>query len=250
VVLNRVGSERHAGLVRREIEAATGLPVLGALPKNAAIEIPERYLGLIPSQQQARALEVVERLAELAEQHLDLAGLLGLAGQAPALVVGGPTPFPARPSREPSLGLAVARDEAFSFYYEDNLDLLAAHGAELLPFSPLRDEALPAGARGAYFGGGFPELYADRLAANTPLLGAVRRAAAEGLPIYAECGGLMYLARTLTDFDGRAHSLAGLLPCDVAMANRRMALGYVDLEAQRDSLLARAGERLRGHEFH
>jgi cobyrinic acid a,c-diamide synthase len=157
--------------------------------------------------------------------------------------------FPTEP-RQPSRRLAVARDEAFSFYYEDNLDLLAAHGAELAPFSPLRDEALPAGSDGLYLGGGFPELFAERLAANRPLLEDLRRAAGAGLPIYAECGGLMYLAEQLTDFNGARHTMAGLLPCQVAMTERRMALGYVKLRTRRDTLLTAAGRELRGHEFH
>ena len=249
-VLNRVGGERHAGLVRREIEAATGRPVLGALPKEAAIGLPERHLGLVPTGEVARAGELVARLAELAADHLDLEALLEIARAAPALPEGGRELFPPRPVREPAVGLAVARDEAFGFYYQDNLDLLAAFGARLLPFSPLRDPALPAGSRGLYLGGGFPELFATRLAANRPLLADVRRAAADGLPIYAECGGLMYLAEALTDFEGRRHLLAGLIPCEVAMADRRTAVGYVRLRARRRTLLCPAGRELRGHEFH
>jgi cobyrinic acid a,c-diamide synthase len=144
----------------------------------------------------------------------------------------------------------VARDEAFSFYYEDNLDLLTAFGARLLPFSPLRDSALPLGSRGVYLGGGFPELFAERLAANHPLLAEMRWAAGQGFPIYAECGGLMYLSEALTDFEGRRHKLASLIPCQVAMAERRSALGYVRLRTLRETLLSPADSQLRGHEFH
>ena len=248
-LLNRVGSPRHAALARREIEAATGLPVLGALPRTAEIELPSRHLGLVPSEQQERAGQVVARLAELAEQHFDLSGLLELARAAGPLPVGR-SPLPDAPSREPPVGLAVARDAAFSFYYQDNLDLLAAHGARLLPFSPLHDEALPTAAAGLYLGGGYPELFAAQLAANRSMLDSVRRAAAAGLPIYAECGGLMYLARGLVDAAGQRHALTGLLPCSVAMAARRTALGYVELRALESSLLCQAGQGLRGHEFH
>jgi cobyrinic acid a,c-diamide synthase len=249
-VLNRVGSPRHAALVRREVEAASGLPVFGAFPKHAPVELPERHLGLVPTQELGRAQEVVGRLAELAAEHLDLEALLAAAGEAPVLGGAAATVFPAAPLRADRPGLAVARDEAFSFYYEDNLDLLAAWGAHLLPFSPLRAERLPDGTRGLYLGGGFPELFASQLAANRPLLEAVRRAAAAGLPIYAECGGLMYLAEALTDPEGREHRLAGLLPCRVAMTARRSALGYVRLRASTDTLLCEAGRELRGHEFH
>jgi cobyrinic acid a,c-diamide synthase len=249
-VLNRVGSERHAGLVRREVEAATGLPVFGALPKDRLVELPERHLGLVPTQELERAREVIGRLAELAAEFLDLPGLLQLARGAPPLPVADDDPFRIRPLTPEPLELAVARDEAFSFYYQDNLDLLEAHGARIVPFSPLRDRALPAGCRGLYLGGGFPELYASELSANEPLLRDVRGAAAAGLPIYAECGGLIYLARSLTDFSGQRHGLSGVLPCDVAMAERRVALGYVRLRARHDTLLCPAGTELRGHEFH
>lgn len=249
-VLNRVGSSRHADLVRREIESATDLPVFGALPKEASVELPERHLGLVPTREAERAREVVGRLAQLAREHLDLERLEAYARTAPSLPRAAETAFSWEPPEHPAVGLAVARDEAFSFYYEDNLDLLTAAGARLLPFSPLFDTALPAGARGLYLGGGFPELFAERLAGNRPLLQHLRQAAKDGLPIYAECGGLMYLADSLTDFAGQRHQLANLIPCQVAMAERRVALGYVRLRAQHDSLLCRAGAELRGHEFH
>ena len=249
-ILNRVGSARHAEAVRREIEAATGLPVLGTLARDAAIDLPERHLGLVPTQELGRARDVIGRLAELAAEHLDLTGIAALADGAPPLPAPQDSVFPAQPLRSDAPGLAVARDDAFSFYYEDSLDLLTAFGARLLPFSPLRDELLPIGTRGLYLGGGFPELFAAPLAANRPLLEAVRGAAADGLPIYAECGGLMYLAESLTDFDGREHRLASVLPCSVAMARRRSALGYVRLRTRQGTLLAPAGAELRGHEFH
>jgi cobyrinic acid a,c-diamide synthase len=193
---------------------------------------------------------VIEQIGRLAQEHLDLGAVAALAAAALPLPSGSAGVFPDRPIRGDGPGLALARDEAFSFYYEDSLDLLAACGARLLPFSPLREPDLPPGSRGLYLGGGFPELFGERLAANRPLIEAVTTAAAGGLPIYAECGGLMYLARSLTDFEGRAHRLTGLLPCDVAMAHRRSALGYVRLRARRDTLLATAGTELRGHEFH
>lgn len=249
-VLNRVGSERHARLVRSEVEATTGLPVFGELPKSASVELPERHLGLVPTQELARAEQVIDSLAELAQEHLDLDGLLAAAREAGPVHAEGFDPFPSVPPGEKTGVLAVARDEAFSFYYEDNLDLLAAFGARLLPFSPLRDASLPSGTSGVYFGGGFPELFAADLAANDSMLADVRRAASSGLPIYAECGGLMYLAKALTDFEGRRHGMAGLLPCEVSMADRRTALGYVSLRVDRDTLLSPAGAELRGHEFH
>ena len=186
----------------------------------------------------------------MAVEQLDLDRLLVIAQSAPPVPSSEAKVFPAESLHGKPIGLAVARDEAFSFYYQDNLDLLAAFGARLLPFSPLRNSALPSGTRGIYLGGGFPELQADRLAANASLLADVRRAAADGLPIYAECGGLMYLSEGLTDFEGRHHRMTGLIRCRVEMMHRRAALGYVRLQTARDTLISPAGRELRGHEFH
>ncbi|MCC7107272.1 MAG: cobyrinate a,c-diamide synthase [Chloroflexi bacterium] len=247
-VLNRVGSPNHTTLLRRAVEAATGRPVVGALPRHGEATLPERHLGLVPEGEHERASAAVEALADLVESAADLNAIVALAqGAAPLPQPADTTPAPVRRDRPI---LAVARDAAFSFYYEDNLELLAALGARLAFFSPLDDSNLPPGARGVYLGGGFPELYAKRLAANRSLLAALRRAHARGSAMYAECGGLMLLARTLVDSDGRRHELAGLLPCDVVMTDARVALGYVELEATQDLLLCPAGTRLRGHEFH
>ena len=168
-------------------------------------------------------------------------------GQARLDIVGElfpPSPIPTR------VRIGVARDAAFSFYYEDNLDLLRAWGAELVELSPLDDAALPPNVRALYFGGGFPELFADRLAANVSLLADVRRAAEAGMPIVAECGGLMYLGETLTDREGRRHQLAGILPAHSSLERGRLTLGYREMTARRDSPLLRFGEMIRGHEFH
>jgi cobyrinic acid a,c-diamide synthase len=146
--------------------------------------------------------------------------------------------------------LAVARDEAFSFYYQDSLDLLEAWGAEIVPFSPLRDTALPAGVGGVYLGGGFPELFAIDLSANGPMLASIRHAASVGLPLYAECGGLMYLQHALIDADGRRHRMAGIVPGESTLAGKRLTLGYREVRARRATALAPAGAVLRGHEFH
>src|SRR5581483_8649489 len=150
----------------------------------------------------------------------------------------------------PRTAIAVARDLAFSFYYEDALDLLAAWGAEVIPFSPLWDDRVPTAARGVYLGGGFPELYAAQLAANSPMVASVRDVAARGLPIYGECGGLMYLGRSLVDLDGRTHPMAGIVPLDSAMQWRRAVLGYRTVTALRPSPLLPVGAEVTGHEFH
>jgi cobyrinic acid a,c-diamide synthase len=144
----------------------------------------------------------------------------------------------------------VAQDRAFSFYYQDSLNLLAAWGAELVPFSPLDDVTLPVGAGGVYIGGGFPELFASELSANVPMLAALRQAHGRGLPIYAECGGLMLLGRSLVDAEGRRFPMAGVVPLDSTLAGARLTIGYREARAVRDSLLLRAGDTTRAHEFH
>ncbi len=249
VVLNRIGSSAHRATVQGAIEAATGLPVLGALPRDPALERPERYLGLVPAFERPVHDAYLRAAAAAIERGLDLPRLLARVAIAPPVAPAAAGPWPAQ-REPPRVRLAVARDRAFGFYYADALDLLEALGAEIVPFSPLSDATLPADCDGVYLGGGFPELFAADLAANQSLLRTLRAAARRGLPVYAECGGLMYLARALTDTEGRRHALAGLVPAEVTLAGARLTLGYREAEAVRASLLLRPGERVRGHEFH
>lgn len=248
VILNHVSGPGHARMVRRAIEEETGLPVLGALAREEAIALPERHLGLVPTAEPGRWRAWLAEVRARVEAGIDLDRLLALAGTAPALP---PAPEQPRPPAAPGEGpvVAVARDEAFSFLYEENLDMLRAAGARLAFFSPLRDRALPDGAGAVYLCGGFPELYAAELAANGALLAALRGAAGAGLPVYAECGGLMYLTEAVVDAAGVAHPMAGLLPGRSAMT-ARVTLGYRTVRALEDSWLWRAGETARGHEFH
>lgn len=246
-ILDRAASTAHAGWAREAIETATGLPVLGALPFDPAAALPERHLGLVPTAERAPDPSFFERLARLAEEHVDLDGLWALADR-PALAA--PDPFPVPAARARRVAIALARDEAFSFYYPDGLELLEAHGAELIPFSPLRDRAVPPGARGVYVGGGFPELFAAALAANAPMRDSLRDVAAAGAIVYAECGGLMYLGRSLTDLDGRVHEMAGLVAARSVMTRDRLSLGYRTASALRSSPLLARGDLVRAHEFH
>ena len=250
VILNNVASDTHAALCTEAIEGATGIPVLGALPRDEALRAPERYLGLIPTVEGRVADAFFDAAEARVASRVDLDRLLAIAGGAAD--VEGVTDsglWPETPARERT-PIAYAADEAFSFMYPANLELLAAWGAELLPFSPLHDAALPAGARGVYLGGGFPELYAEALAANAPMRASVRGAAARGVPVYGECGGLMYLGETLTDEDGRAHAMAGVVPLRSSMARRRLTLGYRTATARADGPHLARGHTVRGHEFH
>jgi cobyrinic acid a,c-diamide synthase len=249
IVLNRVGGLRHRDWTTEAIEGLTGLPVLGALPERADLALPERHLGLIPATEGQSLDTVLERLVPAIEGHLDLDRLIGMADRAEAVQVAPGSLFeidaPVRPVR-----IAVAQDEAFSFYYADSLDLLAAAGAELVRFSPIHDASLPSGARGLYVGGGFPELFGDRLAENGSMRRDILERARDGMPIYGECGGLMYLSEAIIDFDGRSFPMVGAVPGRAVMERGRLRIGYVEVEPLGENILAVPGTRLRGHEFH
>jgi cobyrinic acid a,c-diamide synthase len=250
VILNNLASPHHAALCTEPITAATGLPVLGALQRTDALRVPERYLGLVPTVEGRVAEQFFADAIERVVAQVDLPQLLRIADEVHQPEIhdeDSPWPAVALPER---LTIAVARDEAFSFMYPENLDLLTSWGAAVAPFSPLYDRALPAGTAGVYLGGGFPELYAEALAGNLPMLAALRAAAALNLPIYAECGGLMYLSEQLTDGTGRSHAMAGIAPLRSSMAQRRLTLGYRVATAQTDGPHLTRGQAVRGHEFH
>jgi cobyrinic acid a,c-diamide synthase len=248
VVLNNVGSERHAALCREAIETYTGVPVLGALVRSPGLTLPERHLGLVPVVEGPAAAEVFERIVDAVSGTVDVDRVLAQAGGAalkeppPVLFPGDSVPAQAR--------IAVAQDRAFSFYYQDSLDLLEAWGAEIVPFSPLANPRLPENTDGAYIGGGFPELYARELAENRALQESLRAAARHGAPIYAECGGLMYLGRSIVDFEGASHSMTDLVPAVSRLAGSKLTLGYRMVRALRDGPVLQAGDTARGHEFH
>jgi cobyrinic acid a,c-diamide synthase len=243
VVLNRVGGEAHYAMLCEALEPS-GVPVLGWIPDDPSLAVPERHLGLVLAGE--RSIDA-DRLAAAALPTLDLDRLLEIARSAPPL----PTTADALPPRADGAKavIAVARDEAFGFYYEDNLDLLRDLGAEIRFFSPLSDECLPEEAGARYLGGGYPELHAERLFVNLPIRRAIREFGERGSPIYAECGGLMYLSRELVDHTNARHRMVGLIP-GVSRMRDRVTLGYREVEALRDSPLAAAGQTLRGHEFH
>ena len=248
VILNGIGSPRHLDFCKPPIEQAAGIPVLGYLPRRDDLQAPERHLGLVPVVEGPLAQGWLDALISQTEQTIDIDALLTIAARAQTPAIP-PALFPAEPI-PPKARIAIAQDKAFNFYYQDALDLLQAWGADIIPFSPLADATLPENIGGIYIGGGFPEIYAAELAANRPMLQSVRNAHARGVQIYAECGGLMYLAQSLTDFDGETYPMAGLLPVATSMSGGGLTLGYREIQALSDGPLLRKFDRARGHEFH
>ncbi|NPV29451.1 MAG: cobyrinate a,c-diamide synthase [Firmicutes bacterium] len=260
VILNRVQGPRHLEMLREGFEERE-IPVLGAIQEGSLPRFAERHLGLVPVPEQRGVEAALARLAEVVARQVDLEGILRVARAAGGLPAGagreeqvpdeeeGPVRFAAE-GGPGAVRIAYAWDEAFNFYYRDGLDALAEFGVELVPFSPLHDSALPPGIGGVIIGGGFPELFAEQLAANRKMLESLRLAHRRGLPIYAECGGFMYLCERLVDQEGRSHALAGLVPGVCRMEKRLVGMGYVTARALAPSVLCEAGETLRGHEFH
>jgi cobyrinic acid a,c-diamide synthase len=244
VIVNLVGSERHRRLVGEAIEAM-GVPVVGSLPRNDAIALPERHLGLVQAGE-TEALEArLETIADFIEAHVDCARVLALAGE---LNLALPLRAPAA-LRPPGQRIALARDAAFSFIYPHLLQGWRAAGAEIVPFSPLADEPPPADCDVSWFPGGYPELHAGRLAAATRFREGLRRFA-ERRPVHGECGGYMALGQSLVDAGGVVHAMAGLLGVETSFEKRRMTLGYREARIASDCALGAAGAVLRGHEFH
>ncbi len=252
VILNKVGSDRHEALLREALDSV-GVPVLGVLRRARQVSTPSRHLGLVPvAERGAEAVEAVAAMAALVSDGCDLEALAGLAraagplpgGSAPWTPGPAPTHHPTRSDKRSPLRVAVAGGAAFTFSYAEHTELLAAAGAEVVTFDPLRDEELPEGTAGLVVGGGFPEVYAAELSANEPLRKAVAELALSGAPVAAECAGLLYLCREL---DGLP--MCGVLDASARMS-QRLTLGYRDAVAVSDSALAAAGTRMRGHEFH
>ncbi|HYI54473.1 MAG TPA: cobyrinate a,c-diamide synthase [Microlunatus sp.] len=246
VILNKAGSVRHSDEVVAALEA-TGIPVLGVLPRDAGIEAPSRHLGLVPAAERPEATAALDRLAGQLAEHIDLTQVLSIAYQAPPLA-GSPWDPSVLPGRPPAEGnrpvVAVAGGRAFTFRYAETTELLAAAGLEPVIFDPVTDESLPAGTAGIYLGGGFPEVHAPELAGNATMVTAVRQAIAAGVPTVAECAGLLYLCRSV---DGVP--MVGAIDADAAMTPR-LTLGYRTAVADHDHLLGAAGRRVTGHEFH
>jgi cobyrinic acid a,c-diamide synthase len=274
VIFNRVASESH---FKRLKESVHNVPVLGFLPRDTDFGIPHRHLGLVVAEEAPLASAGIDKLADAVIEHIDLDLLLKTAerhgdtetrrhgaGKAcspspirhvavsPRLRI----PASPRPSAPVSTSLtfrakiAVAYDKAFCFYYEDNLDLLRQTGAELVFFSPLSDPQIPADADAVYIGGGYPELYAKALSENSGMIASVNAWADSGRPLYAECGGLMYLSSGIHDLNSCFFRMSGVFPFETRMKKGRSHLGYREVLIEKDCIIGKKGERLRGHEFH
>ena len=244
VVCNKVASEKHYGYLRDAITARCRPALIGYLPRDANFSIPERHLGLHLAHE-ALTEDRLRQLAEWIESHLDLDRLLELSAR-PKLALT-PRKEPAQKPKHVRIG--IARDAAFCFYYHDNLELLRTLGAELIDFSPIADRTLPPGLDGIYLGGGYPELHAEALSANESMRAAIVEFAANDAPVYAECGGFMYLMRAIVDGEGRSWPMAEIFPTSARMQKRLAKLGYIEVEnCEAEGWLA-PGERARGHEF-
>lgn len=247
VILNGVAGESHLESIKLSL-VKSGIPVLGYLPRRQEMALPERHLGLVPISEGAVGREFYERLAGQIEETVDLDRVLALSNEISGIAkLTGLFPEKPVPAK---VAIAIARDKAFNFYYQDSLDLLHAWGAEIVFFSSLDDPEIPKGVGGVYIGGGFPELYARELSENTTMLQSLKRFASRGMPIYAECGGLMYLGETTEDRDGQRYPMAGIVPAVTSINNSHLTLGYRTACALKDNMLLNAGEQVRGHEFH
>jgi cobyrinic acid a,c-diamide synthase len=258
VLFNRVGSEGHYKLLKDAVEQETDVAVVGYLRPDPAVTITERHLGLAMAMEQGSGL--YDRLAKAAEGTIDLdrvEKLARLAGDFPPLCKGRLGGVESSTSPSPSLQrrgkagvrLGVAYDQAFCFYYPDNLELLEAEGAEIVKFSPLNDQVLP-DVDMLYLGGGYPELHGERLAGNVTMRTAIRTFAERSGTIYAECGGMMYLTQAIRNFAGVSHEMVGLFPAEAVMKKPGLTLGYRTMELSHDCILGAAGTTARGHEFH
>jgi cobyrinic acid a,c-diamide synthase len=244
LLCNRVGGKGHLDLLRA---ARPEAPIVGGLPESKQLAFPERHLGLLSADRANVPDAVFDEWARLAADWIDLDAIVGLARSAPRLAVEAGPLTGASPTR-PRARIGIAYDDAFHFYYEDNLRRLEDAGAELVRFSPVNDAKLPE-VDGLYFGGGYPEAHAAALSGHSAMLTALRNFARTGAPIYAECGGLMFLSEGIRTLDGRMWPMAGLVPGVAAMNDRLQALGYVEVETRGATILGPEGMRFRGHQF-
>jgi len=247
VIVNNVGSKRHYQMVKEAIEGETDLPVVGYLPRRQELELPERHLGLVPVEESQELTAFIDKLVPLIKEYIDLEQLMELASRVPQLNKEAEKLFAAE--EQFAVDVGVAYDQAFNFYYQANLDMLEVRGANLKYFSPLEDDSLPA-VDGLYLGGGFPESFLGSLAENEQLKTEILTTIKSGLPVYAECGGLMYLTDEIVNLAGTSFPMVGAIPGCVEMTDSLQAMGYRKVEASQDNILLKQGQTIKGHEFH
>ena len=245
VLFNRVSSEGHYKLLKDAVEQETDVVAVGYLRPDPAVTISDRHLGLVTAMEQGTG-ELYGRLAKAAAETVDLDRVEALARSCRELPMASHSITGSNGRR---VRIGVAQDQAFCFYYPDNLDLLEGEGAELVKFSPMNDQALP-DVDMLYLGGGYPELHGERLASNVTMRTSIRQFSERGGPIYAECGGMMYLTQKIRDFQGKSHEMVGLFAAEAVMSKVRMTLGYRELQVSQPCLLGEVGITARGHEFH
>ncbi|MCK4911208.1 MAG: cobyrinate a,c-diamide synthase [Thermodesulfovibrionales bacterium] len=254
VIFNRVGSMRHFMRLKDAV-SHIDMEVLGHLPREAEFHIPERHLGLMVAEESPLSERALGSLASTVSEHMDMARVAELAsvgGHEPLFNKKDTVPFKKNDTvtiEKRDIKIAVARDRAFTFYYEDNLDVLKRAGAEIVEFSPLDDDELPEGVDGVYLGGGYPEMFSHELNANSSMRKSVCDWAERGGPLYAECGGLMYLGRNIL-IDGDKREMCGALPIETELMRKRSALGYREVTTSQGLILGPLGTSIRGHEFH
>lgn len=244
VAANNIAGPGHLKYLEEAMQQVPEVPFLGGIPRNSRAAIPERHLGLYTAEDKVLPEEKINQLAGLVAENLDMDRLISILPET-ELPATKPTALP-----QPCVRVAVAKDSAFCFYYEDNLDTLRENGCEIVFFSPLTDRELPEGTGGIYLGGGYPELYARTLSENTSMKKSILDACMSGMPVYAECGGFMYLCRSLEDAEGNIFEMTGVFGFETGMEKRLSSLGYREIQTSADTLLGPCGTMVRGHEFH
>ncbi len=262
VILNKLASTRQEAIIHQSIEHYCNLPVVGAIPRRTDITFPGRHLGLVPPQEHPMAKEAITNAASIAKEYLDMERLWDIALQSPPLKISSKLQIPIHPPIPPltkgglrgvkvgegGLRIGVIKDSAFQFYYPENLDALKQAGVQLVEFSALTDD-LPHALDALYIGGGFPETHAAALSANGKIKRAIKKSAEKGLPVYAECGGLMYLGEKL-NWKGKTYPMVGVLPITVGVSKKPEGHGYSIVEVNASNAYFKTGQTLRGHEFH
>ncbi|MBW1962086.1 MAG: cobyrinate a,c-diamide synthase [Deltaproteobacteria bacterium] len=247
VVFNNVASRRHLRFLKEAVEGNTKMPFLGGIMRDETISIPHRHLGLVTREDHPLTEDTIVKLADMIDESIRVDALLDLLPSVKPALASEKIHIEASGSK---VRIGIARDNAFCFYYQDNLDLLKAHGAEIVYFSPMGDTALPDDLDGLYFGGGYPELYAQRLSENRSLRRQIRERHDNGMPIYGECGGFMYLCSGLVDLQGNHYPMVGCFPFTARMCSGLRQLGYREVVFVKETILGKPQQTVRGHEFH